>query len=156
MADWFFDRYHLEAKTIKGYQRIEGGNLFHVRSIELIGSCCIAIYNNYNFRGLKHMMMPGFDIVPKFSKILSFKFGYCNDVSWINKWKRSRHNNVNILLTFERPKLFVFPKNDVLTYYQINRGGGPGWAEWAAAHPIFEGKPLREEKIWHKMQNLSL
>ena len=83
-TDLYDTRFNLEAKTIKGYHRIEEGNLYHVRNIELTGSCCLAIYNNYNFRGLKHTMMPGFNIVPKFVKILSFKFGYCNGVSWFN------------------------------------------------------------------------
>ena len=82
-------RYQLEAKQIKGFDKITGRRLFGTKKIELIGNCCVTIYNGYNYRGNnKQLLLPGgiwevqevpTDFGLKVSKIRSFKFGYCND-----------------------------------------------------------------------------
>ena len=59
------------------------------------------------------------------------------------------------MLTLGSIKLITFKNQIFFGHICIFRGGGPGWAGWAAAHPIFEGKPLGEEKFWHKKQKVS-
>ena len=76
----FLNRYNLKAKTIKGYRKIIGGHLFGIRQIELTGNCCAAIYKKYRFLGKIQFLPLGFENAPNFSKIRSFKFGYCNDL----------------------------------------------------------------------------
>ena len=79
-------RYQLEAKKIKGFGKITGKRLFDTKKIELIGNCCVTIYNGYNFGGNnKQLLLPAEgiweiqDFGLKVTKIRSFKFGYCND-----------------------------------------------------------------------------
>ena len=67
-----------KANKIKGFWKIK--NLENIVVVKLDGTCCVDIFESFSFRGSnKENLWPGSEMKPKFGKIRSFKYGYCND-----------------------------------------------------------------------------
>ena len=67
-----------KANKISGFRKIK--NLENISVVKLDGTCCVDIFESFRFRGgTKENLSPGSEKAPKFGKIKSFKYGYCND-----------------------------------------------------------------------------
>ena len=67
-----------KANKISGIRKIT--NLENILGVKLDGTCCVDIFESFRFQGSnKENLWPGSEMKPKFGKIRSFKYGYCND-----------------------------------------------------------------------------
>ena len=68
----------MKAKRIRGFRKIK--KVENIAVVKLDGTCCVDIFESFRFReSKKENLWPGSEKEPKFGKIKSFKYGYCND-----------------------------------------------------------------------------
>ena len=61
----------------RGFRKIDFAK--NVNRIRIDGTCCIKIYKSKRYRGENQFLGRGFDNIPNFSTIRSFKYGFCNE-----------------------------------------------------------------------------
>ena len=60
-----------------------------VKSLKVIGTCCLKIYEKEKYQGISQSIPVGFEGAPNFPNIRSIKFGHCNSVVNHDVGKRS-------------------------------------------------------------------
>ena len=60
-----------------------------VKSLKVIGTCCLKIYEKEKYQGISQSIPVGFEGAPNFPNIRSIKFGHCSSVVNHDVGKRS-------------------------------------------------------------------
>ena len=60
-----------------------------VKSLKVIGTCCLKIYEKEKYQGISQSIPVGFEGAPNFPNIRSIKFGHCSSVVNHDVSKRS-------------------------------------------------------------------